>query len=184
MPYSPPEFFTMAGTAEIRIPAVRPGSQGIFMAIWLAVWTLGGALAISGFISSVLAHQMQASLGLWLLGWAAGEAVVGVQLLWFYRGLELVTLTGGELRVRQQAGPLHREKTYDASQVRHLRAQDDEWYERRKPERRWPLEGGAVAFDYGSRTVQFGIGLNDYEGERIVAFLHKHGIAPARPAQA
>jgi hypothetical protein len=181
MAYYFPQFSRAAGTAEIRIKAARPNLPALFLCVWFTLWTLGGLAALGAWLGGQNGQQGHGFLGSWLLGWAVAETLVGAQLLWFFGGQEVVTVVGGELRIRQQAGPLQREKAYDATKIRYLRAQDDEldagFSERGRL--RLPLSGGAVRFDYGAQTVRFGIGLPEYEGSLVVAFLQECGVAPA-----
>lgn len=181
MAYYPPEFSRAAGLAEIRIKAARPNLQAIFLCVWFTVWTLGGLAALSAWLGGQSGQDGRGFLGSWLLGWAVAETLVGAQLLWFFGGQEVVTIRGGELRIRQQAGLLQREKSYDATKIRYLRAQDDELDAGLSKRQRLPLSGGAVRFDYGAQTVRFGIGLPEYEGSLIVSFLQECGVASARP---
>lgn len=181
MAYYFPEFSKVAGVAEIRIKAARPNMQAIFLCFWFTVWTLGGLFTLSTWLSGQSSQDKSGFLGSWLLGWAVAEVLVGGQLLWFFRGQEIITVVGGELRIRQQAGPLHREKSYDTAQIRYLRAQDDEWEDGFGKRQRLPLSGGAVHFDYGAQTVKFGIGLPEYEGSLVVSFLQDCGVSAARP---
>ena len=182
MAYFPLEFRSSAGTHEVRIRLPRPRRTLVFMGSWLTLWTLVGSTVLAGWLARPAGqgHGRGLSAGWWLVFWAAGEVVMWGQLARILAGREVVTLAQGTLRIRQQLGPLHFDKTYAAAQIGYLRAQDEEALDQLRRQRRLPLTGGAVRFDYGPRTVEFGSGLSEADGNRVVDFLRQHGVAPMR----
>lgn len=179
MSYYPPEFHSLAGTAEIRIRAARPGGPLAASWLFLVVWLLVGAGAISDLLRPVKAGA-PTFLRIWLLGWLVGGISLLGKLGWHYLGEEVISLTNGVLSIRQQAGWLHRTKAYDIAHITSLRSQEAVPDGSLFRQRRGPLLGeGAVLFDYGARTVAFGLNLPVDEGDQVVAFLHRHHVDAA-----
>ena len=76
---------------------------------------------------------------------------------------------------------LGRERVYDLNQVCNLRVsppQSDFWAPRAAL-RMLDLAGGAVSFDYGARTVQFGTGIDEPEARMIIDRLNERYPIPS-----
>ena len=92
----------------------------------------------------------------WLCGWTFGElSVLGI-LSWMIAGHQVLTLSRDTLVIRLAVGPLGRTREYQLDAVRRLRVA--------------ATHGGkgqvtttARAFDYGAKTIRFGVNIDDAE---------------------
>jgi hypothetical protein len=109
---------------------------------------------------------------IWLVFWAGGELWAGSIV-----GCSTVTVEGGALATRWQMPLVGRTKSYDAAQVRHLRAATLAWpfagFGRmgRAAYPPWFGNPGSVQFDYGARTVRVLPGLDEAEGRMVAEWL-------------
>jgi hypothetical protein len=93
-------------------------------------------------------------------------------LAWRVAGRERVRVEQGTLILEQMIGPLRRRRRYDLRQVSRLRL---------LPEKEarvglFLMLTPGLAFDYGDRTVQWGLGINKAEAHGIIGLLGERGV--------
>jgi hypothetical protein len=164
----------IADGEQIRVKARRQAWPMLFLPIWLAIWTVGGATAIGQVI-----RHFQPFLAFWLVGWIA----VGGTIAWMFTGSETLRIVGSDLEVAHHALGWSRRWLFQGSQIRNLSV---------APQPAWPFRFswqmpfvmsdrmGAVRFDYGARTLYAAPGLDDAEGRLIVERLAKRLPMAAR----
>lgn len=158
-----------APSAAIRIRARRPLLALIFFALWLLVWTAGGALAVIG-----LFQHFSASLCLWLGGWAAGWIFVATTLAWMLIGSETLRVVGDDLELGVRIGPWVGRKLYAIRRIENLRAivRPTPPSRRRLPFPR-AARRGRLQFNYGPRAIHAAHGLTQAEGELVLERLKR-----------
>jgi hypothetical protein len=154
----------------IRIKARRQVFALLFLPVWLTGWTVGGVVAISQVL-----HEFSLFLCLWLCGWAVGWVFAAGTIAWMLMGAETVRVVGKDLELGTEIGPWKRNKLYQGAQLRDLRAAPANPlanFQMSGPFMR-QMQGGAVQFTYGARTVRLAAGLDEAEGKLIVERLKK-----------
>ncbi|HTU66528.1 MAG TPA: hypothetical protein VMF52_11305 [Steroidobacteraceae bacterium] len=154
---------------EVAIPARRNWFLILFLAFWLCGWFAGESSAIVQLAGDETRGD-RAFLLFWLCGWTVGGVVVIAIWLWNVAGVERVTFTPSEIRVRRGVGGLGYSKEYDLAHASSLRVSPPvmNFLTPRSSMRFWGVGGGLMVFDYGSTTVRFGGGLDEPEARRII----------------
>lgn len=159
------------GSVEaIRINARRQVFVLLFLPVWLTGWTVGGVVAISQVL-----HEFSLFLCLWLCGWAVGWVFAAGTIAWMLMGAETARVVAGDLELGVEIGPWKRRKLYQGVQIKDLRAAPANPmanFQMSGPFMR-QMQGGAVQFTYGARTVRFAAGLDEAEGRLIIERLKK-----------
>ncbi len=144
----------------------------LFLPLWLAGWVFGEAAALAALAGRerLRSPAPDAFLVLWLLAWSVAGVLVVAAFLWNAFGRETVEISGRTLRVSRRALGLGRTREYDGAQVRELRVLAPPPGPPAQPEgmRHAAFGGGAVAFEYGTRTVRVLGGLDEPEAARVV----------------
>ncbi|KAB0679348.1 hypothetical protein [Aureimonas leprariae] len=168
------ERFTVETTASgerVRIRPSRPILVMLFLAVWLAIWTVGGGAAMLK-----LETGFQLFLAVWLCFWAAGWLGAAATLLWMIAGSETIGMDGADVEIAQHALGFTRRRLYRGSEISNLRTAPplDEWsgFHRRMPFL-GTKKNGTIRFDYGARTIHAAPGLDEAEARLIVGRLAK-----------
>jgi hypothetical protein len=182
MTRQPPQFSSDLDTHTIRIQSEKSGCTVSFLLFWLSGWLMGGFFAIRALVLGLpIGPPSMGSAAVFLLKWLAmwlvGLVVFGYLFFWMVAGQEIITLTGGVLGIRRKTGPLGNTQKYNIYQIRHLRAQPDEWPTSLDKNQRREWASGSVLFDYGAETIRFGEMLSEAEAQRIVKFLQQHRVS-------
>ncbi len=182
MTRQPPQFSSDLDTHTIRIQSEKSGCTVSFLLFWLSGWLMGGFFAIRALVLGLTIgppSMGSATIALlkWLVMWLIGLLVFGYLFIWMVAGQEVVTLAGGVLGIRRKAGLLGTTRKYNTYQIRHLRAQPDEWPADLDKNQRREWASGSVLFDYGAETIRFGEMLSEAEATRIVAFLREQRVS-------
>ena len=144
-------------------------------------WLIGGLVYI--LVYSVLLVLMLAAItagGLWvslgaLVGFLvaiAGMAVPWVAFIvaWLATGSEEVTVAHGVITIDTRVLGLSRTRHYALADARDMRVEPRVGMNRRIV-LAYAFDQGAVAFDYGARSVRFGRRLSSWEGGQVVEAL-------------
>ncbi len=142
----------------------------LFLPVWLAGWVFGEAAALATLVGRRgPGSAPDLLLVFWLLAWSVAGVLVVAAFLWNAFGRETVEISGRTLRVSRRALGLGRTREYDGAQVRELRVLAPPPGPPAQPEgmRHAGFGGGAVAFEYGTRTVRVLGGLDEEEAARV-----------------
>jgi len=141
-----------------------------FLTFWLTIWTLAGIAAIGKLVTSGWGDR--AFLAVWLCVWAFGECAAGGLIAWQFFGREILTVTRGQLEVRQAIGKFSRTKRYEAALVRDVAAA-------RVPsdEDEGPRKDFCLKVSYAEETVRIGEGLGERDAEHLASLV----LARIRP---
>ena|GEM_PF-1848628 len=141
---------------RISIPAQRSWAI-LFMLGWLGAWTAGGIAA-----GTSLFHRFNFFILFWMLAWAFGEVLVGYTVLYAIGGRQIVLSKFDALTIKTEIFGLGSAKAYLVGEMRNLRFQPPAIVGRGQ-------RASGIAFDYGSKTVMFGAGLDEKEATDLVA---------------
>jgi hypothetical protein len=139
----------------------------VFILAWLTAWFFGEKQAIGQLLASG-ASAVKGFLGVWLVGWSVGGVLAARTVIWMLFGREVIELRDGELVLRRAALGLGRTRSYDLGAIKNLRAPP--WTKPRGLEAADVSGrlGGAIAFDYGPKTIRCGGALDEAEARQIV----------------
>ena len=170
---------------QISIPARRNWLVLAFLLFWLCGWFVG-LLFIIGFAAGSAFGALRDGppavfLLVWLLLWTAAGLFIARIVWWQLLGYELVTVSNGTLMLAKSGLLFHRPKTYDLSEVRHLRVQEDAiaaFFGGFASYRSFGAFGdsGSLRFDYGLKTVKFGVGLDEAEARYLIERLRERRL--------
>jgi len=152
---------------SITIPqdkGIARWAQCGFLLVWLGGWALGEAFALWALIGTFrgdvpgdgLPLSAAVFLIVWLALWTFGGLMVGLQGIRLLFGREEITASTTELTIHSR--PIGRPRQYIAHEVKDLRVDD---------------ATSSIQFDYGSKTVRFGSGLEEVERKQIAELLRE-----------
>jgi len=154
------------GGVELVIPATRQSPLLTVLPLWLCGWLPAGLHSLTGLLaprSGAAAASLAFELP-WLAVWALGVLAAAGMLLWIAFGVQRVRFTRDKISVTREILHLQYCAAYRAREVTNLRTL-----------RPMLLAGGGplsepckLAFDYGTRTIQFASGIDDDEACRLV----------------
>ena len=157
---------TIPGGVEFVIPAARQSPTLMVLPLWLCGWLPAGLHSLTGLLtprSGVAAASLAFELP-WLVVWALGVFAAVCMLLWIAVGVQRVRITREHVTITREILRLQHRSAYRASDVSNLRAIRPIML----------LAGGGplsepcrLAFDYGTRTIQFASGIDDDEACRL-----------------
>lgn len=175
---------TTSGTI-ISIPSRKNWFIILFLGFWLIGWAVGevsviGILSV-GFIK-VLTHGIpevaNAAPGTfgglflvaWLGGWTVGGAFAIYAWLWQVKGIERVTISFNALIVEKLTPIWKSKKEYHLNEVVSLRISNSSpsVFTMSGSMEFWGMSGGRLVFDYGAKTVQFGVGIDEAEAKYLI----------------
>ncbi len=151
----------------VVMPARRHAPVLFLVPLWLAFWLFGGLTAARGVQSTAGATPF---LVIWLTVWGAAGLLAISSWLWMFAGHERLVVGSGRLMHGYQLFAFEIPREYDLAAVRHLRSTPNllSLTATSFGARMWGLGTGAIAFDYGSKTVYVGSGIDEAEGGMIV----------------
>lgn len=165
------------GTLRISIPSKKNWFVLLFGTAWLGGWYFGFSSAFSMFSLSDLGKQgiVNGFMLFWLTGWTVSGLFVIFALLWGYFGQEQFTSDGSDVYLNKTIFGLGIKKRMEAPEIKNIRreAVNADW----SGGNRWALWGlgpGKITFDYGLRTLSFGLGVDDAEAGHIVELMKRH----------
>jgi hypothetical protein len=162
----------MGDGLEVSIPARKNWFLILFLGAWLGGWFFGEASAIRELMSDdAKDFGARGFLGFWLVAWTVGGLAAASAWLWNFAGIERTRFRSDAVVVRREVLGLGFTREYDAGHIRNLRVAGDpmsitDWRSRFQAT---GLLGGTIAFDYGSSTVRFALGLEEAEASQIVS---------------
>lgn len=156
-------------TEEIVIPARRNWFALSFLPIWLALWSLGGIVAVYALFT-----EFQLFLLVWLCGWALGWLYAASTIAWQLFGEETIRVEAGKLIHSCRAPLWNRELAYDVAQIRGLSPdRGPSFFEGAQFPTPLLTYGriGVIKFHYGAKTIHMASSLDEAEGRQLVDWL-------------
>lgn len=157
---------------RIVVPSKKRILISVFLCFWLCGWAFGW-IAAAGALFSGSAGGGSLFLFFWLGAWTVGGAFALGIVGWMLFGREVVFVTPQGIHVTRSIGAFRRGTNCRADHISDLRSVDEGtpsmFGGRNMPA--WFMSGfsyGAIKFDYGSRTLGFGLELERGEAKKIV----------------
>jgi hypothetical protein len=157
---------------SIIVPAKRNPFILLFLGAWLVGWCFGEIFAARQILAGT-AQWSTLFLIAWLIMWTGGGALAIYTWLWTAFGKEKITLRPGALVIKRDVIGFGRPHEYELAHVKKLRVaqQVSDPLGRANSMRVWGLGPGALAFDYGAKTVRFAGGVDEAEASMIISDL-------------
>lgn len=164
----------------IRIPAKKQWLVIGFIAIWIAM--TANAYTVIPFQFSWDFSQNRFDnwfMILWYFGLAFAIINVVVCLIWFFTGVEIITLThDGQLTIDKKPIPFIRKKQYDLRQAEFFRIRPQDLSDKKQNLKlltAFYSNIGIIHFDYGMKTIRFGSEIDEAEARHLLETLVKRG---------
>jgi len=148
------------GRLQINVPLKQFGAAA-FVAFWLAGWTYGGIAILRQLIEKPNIFEAA-----WICFWIVSLPFALYTLLRMLGGTDVVLADERGLVIRREIFGVGLGKQYLASEMRDLRFQPEVGSGRSHRYSR-------VAFDYGSKTVTFGEGLEESEATQLIYLINQ-----------
>lgn len=159
---------------EVVIPSKMNVFITLFLCAWMGGWVMGESFAIGSLFNDDIPVFANTFLLFWLTGWTIGGGFVIYTILWQIAGKERVVADRGLLEISKGVSFLSRKKTYDISSIRNLDVQPQDTstpWGRNRAFNVFGSSSGVVKFDYGMKTIRFGISIEEAEGRHILGLL-------------
>lgn len=180
--------YTIEQTANgtvISIPSRKNWFIILFIGFWLIGWAVGEVSVIgilSASVDGVLSNglpMISASgpdifnglfLFAWLGGWTVGGAFAIYAWLWQVKGIERISISNQAFIVEKIVPIWKRKRKYHVKDVVALRLShtSPSMFTMSGNMEFWGMSGGRLAFDYGAKTVQFGLCLDEAEAMFLI----------------
>ena len=171
-----PEGLTILMPSRRLLPVV------VFLPLWLIGWGFGETFAIRTLVSGTGPGGAFPGmfLAVWLTFWTIGGLVAVSLWLWMMFGQERIVVGNGRFVHSYELFGLTRPREYDVQAIRNLRSIENlpTYASSRGPFRAYGVGVGAIAFDYGAKTVHAGASLDEAEGRMIVQRIQGRGAIP------
>ncbi len=157
---------------ELATPARKNWFLIVFLGAWMVGWVLGEVSAGRELMAPEgLESEARLFMLVWLIGWTMGGLAAFGLWIWTLAGVERAKIVGGSITLRREVLGIGLNREYDSSHITNLRVTPDtiSMFDPRAGLRMWGFGGGPIAFDYGSRTIRFGSGLEEAEAKQHVA---------------
>ncbi|MBT3424304.1 MAG: hypothetical protein HN431_15995 [Bacteroidetes bacterium] len=173
---------SFGNTLKITIPSKKKWFIILFLGAWLGGWFFGEKSAIEGITDSdnILADGF---LLFWLAGWTVGGSLAILAILWLLFGSEIILLERGIIKISKGLfnTPLL-SKSYEVNHIKNFRIispvepNADFFGIKRNMVDYLGYKGGILSFDYGMKTIKFGIAIDEAEAQYLVEKLGKKGL--------
>ena len=161
-------------SVEVWIPAARRWFLLIFLPFWLLLWGQGWSKVVTQIRGGLETGQPDWSLLFWLVFWAVAGVVMLSGLLWQLFGVERLIVTKDTLSIKRSILGVGITRNYAMTNSRHLKVLEPEkpkWWSRSRSPNSLYGGPGTIGFEYGAKTVRFGLGLDPAEASQIVKTL-------------
>ena len=166
----------------ILMPSRRVVVFLVFIPIWLCGWLLGETFAIRTLVGGMGGRQPpMLFLAVWLTFWTVGGLAIATAWLWTAFGRERLVVGSGRFVHQYELFAFAIPREYDVTAIRNLHAVPNPGATSFGG-RRNAFGVGSIAFDYGSKTVYVGRGLDEAEGRMIVDRIRARHAIPGADA--
>jgi hypothetical protein len=164
---------------KIQIPSKKNWFIIIFLIVWIGGWFMGERSAMSEVLNSENIADNSFIL-IWLIGWTLGGGFAIAVLLWSLLGLETITIDNHIFQIEKGILDFRiLSKKYELSSIKRLKLNEEQTmfnhFNQMKVADFWGLTGGKLRFDYGMKTIKFGIGIDEAEARFVIDEIVKNG---------
>ncbi len=165
---------------KITIPSKKNWFIILFLSAWMMGWFWGESYAIKDLLETEILF-IDGFMIFWLIGWTIGGLFAIIVLLWTLFGCEIITIEKPIFKIEK--GVLNIgiiKKSYDLGIIKNLELSpvsntDSIFSNKKNINEFWGMTGGKIRFDYGMKTIKFGIGLDEAEARHLIDELKRRG---------
>ena len=166
------------GQICIHIPTSKNIFKILLLCAWLGGWFMGETTVAAQLFSGNL-RGGDYFLFFWLCAWTIGGCLAIFMLLWNLAGSERITVGQGILRIEKKILGFGKSREYSLASIRDFRVGNDEksnsLFTNKGGMEFWGYVNGPIMFDYGMKTIKFGLGIDEAEAKKIVGILSERG---------
>lgn len=168
----------------MRIPSKIRAFVVIFIVAWIAIWTTGIYNVLSKHvINGSWRNDEGGFIAFWLLAWILGGIYTLGLILWTFRGEEQIRIGKEYISNRKQVFGIGYGKKYRQSEAKNVRVVEQSALLAQQSQPRVPFflsnSTGAIAFDYGLKTIRIADDLDEAEAKHIVSEAKRRGYIKA-----
>lgn len=165
---------------KITIPSKKNWFIILFLSAWMGGWYFGESSAIKDVLNTENIFADGFML-FWLAGWTIGGLFAIIAPLWTLFGCEYITIEKPVFKIEKglmNYGII--KKSYDLSMIKNLELSPESdtnsiFGSKKNINEFWGLTGGKLRFDYGMKTIKFGIGIDEAEARHLIEELISKG---------
>lgn len=163
---------------KVLVPAKRNMFVVLFLSAWLCGWLMGEVFALTSLVSGITKGIAGVELFLlfWLVGWTVGGGFAIRIWFWQVKGKEVISFMPGSITINKEGLLFYKSKTFDSNEIKKIRVVEEETGFWGNNNRQIIYEGGTIRFDYGLKTIKFGIGLSSAEANSILETLKSRNL--------
>jgi len=159
---------------KITIPSQKQWFHILFISFWMVGWAFGEFTAVSSLVSGNGFGGSSLFMIAWLGGWTVGGGYAMYILLWQLSGNEIIQVSNSGITTsRTILGFGFFPKEYSSEYIKALRVSapmnPNDIFGWSRASRFYGTGGGLLAFDYGAKTVNFGVGIDEAEAKQILS---------------
>ncbi|QUS54022.1 hypothetical protein [Pseudovibrio brasiliensis] len=159
---------------SLEVPARKKPLQLIFLGVWLCMWAFGWISAFGTLLTGAAGFAGFFIL-FWLVAWTVGGLwVIGI-FGWMAIGREIITFNTQGISIARKLGPFSRHWNCGAVHISELRTTEQPASSMFSNQMPLTFMSGAahgtLKFDYGNRTLGFGLELETGEAKEILKLL-------------
>ncbi|NQU54590.1 MAG: hypothetical protein HQ522_18875 [Bacteroidetes bacterium] len=163
----------------IQIPSKKNWFIILFLCVWVTGWFIGEKSAITSLINSDNIG-IDTFMLVWLTGWTIGGAFAILVLLWTLAGRETLSIDKRIFQIDKGIKNfVFRTRKYDLKAVKNLELNPAQnktsLFAQNNVGDFWGLTGGKLRFDYGMKTIKFGIGIDEAEARYLIHEITNNG---------
>ncbi len=172
----------------IIIPSQKNIFRMCFLGFWLIGWAIGEISVLGILIGSIFGfldntHGTSSSsipsaaagglfFILWLIGWTVGGGFALYAFFWQLTGKEKIEVSNDSVKIRRAIYRFGKISEYLTSHIKGMRVSPvtigNNWLGWSGAASFWGISGGHLVFDYGSKTIRFGGGVDEAEARQIL----------------
>jgi len=153
---------------EFRITI--PSKKNIFIMLFLGAWLCGWAFGEIMVIGTLFWGAFIPFLLIWLIGWTVGGGFALYIMGWMLFGKEIISSDGTYLIIEKKVLGFSKIREYELRNIEDIRINDEvnSIFSRRNSMAFYGLSGGRIQFDYGMKTITFGINIDVAEARYLL----------------
>lgn len=140
----------------------------VVIGIFVIVWIFAEGKVIQVFVSGIFESKSNtiSNLGGILFFWTLSCIYLAYRFLWHLAGKECVEIRDDSIKIQYSIFGLGRTKEYPIVGIKDFRLDylETNYFGRSYF---WGFIDGDIAFDYNSKTIRFGSGINGYEARQV-----------------
>ena len=175
----------MEETKQGTLFVVKPEKKWsilLFLSFWLIGWAVGEVFAIATVLSDLFGNTDENSvvefnkifMFVWLGGWTVGGFLAIKTLLWQIAGKEIIIVNHDSISILTDSVIYKKRKSYAKNYIKDIRVIPGD----SNPFNQvnfGNINIGKIAFDYGAKTIKFGIMEEESEAKNVVnSILNKY----------